>query len=105
MKEAKLPLVMALGGSVEVPTISGRARVKIAPGTQPGKILRLRGKGLPSFNGYGTGDQLINIMVYIPEKVTDEERKILESLQNSENVIPNEDTKNRIFSKLNHMFE
>lgn len=94
-----------LGGSVEVPTISGRARVKIAPGTQPGKILRLRGKGLPSFNGYGTGDQLINIMVYIPEKVNDNEQKILESLQRSENFIPNEDTKNRIFSKLNHMFE
>ena len=94
-----------LGGSVEVPTISGRARVKIAPGTQPGKILRLRGKGLPSFNGYGTGDQLINIMVYIPEKVNADEQKAFEALRNSENVMPNEDTKNRIFSKLNHMFE
>lgn len=94
-----------LGGSVEVPTISGRVRVKIAPGTQPGKILRLRGKGLPSFNGYGTGDQLINIMVYIPEQINDDERKAFESLRDSENVIPNEDTKNRIFSKLNHMFE
>ena len=94
-----------LGGSVEVPTISGRARVKIAPGTQPGKILRLRGKGLPSFNGYGTGDQLINIMVYIPEKVNAEEQKAFETLRGTENVMPNEDTKNRIFSKLNHMFE
>ncbi|MBR5333010.1 MAG: molecular chaperone DnaJ [Muribaculaceae bacterium] len=94
-----------LGGSVEVPTISGRARVKIAPGTQPGKILRLRGKGLPSMNGYGHGDQLINIMVYIPEQVNDEERAALEQLRNRENIVPTEDTKNRIFSKLNHMFE
>lgn len=94
-----------LGGSVEVPTISGRARVKIAPGTQPGKILRLRGKGLPSVNGYGTGDQLINIMVYIPEQLNKEELKAFEALKDSENVVPSNDTKNRIFSKLNHMFE
>lgn len=94
-----------LGGSVEVPTISGRARVKIAPGTQPGKILRLRGKGLPSVNGYGTGDQLINIMVYIPEQLNKDELKAFEALKDSENVIPSNDTKNRIFSKLNHMFE
>lgn len=94
-----------LGGSVEVPTISGRARVKIAPGTQPGKILRLRGKGLPSVNGYGTGDQLINIMVYIPEQLNKDELKAFEALKDSENIIPSNDTKNRIFSKLNHMFE
>lgn len=94
-----------LGGSVEVPTITGRARVKIEPGTQPGKILRLRGKGLPSVNGYGTGDQLINIMVYIPEQLSEKERKAFEALQGSENVIPSEDTKNRIFSKINHMFD
>lgn len=94
-----------LGGSVEVPTISGRARVKIAPGTQPGKILRLRGKGLPSVNGYGTGDQLINIMVYIPEQLNSEERKTFESLKDAENITPSDDTKNRIFSKLNHMFD
>ena len=94
-----------LGGSVEVPTISGRARVKIAPGTQPGKILRLRGKGLPSVNGYGTGDQLINIMVYIPEQLNSEERKAFESLKDAENITPSDDTKNRIFSKLNHMFD
>lgn len=95
----------ALGGSVEVPTISGRARVKIAPGTQPGKILRLRGKGLPSVNGYGTGDQLINIMVYIPEQLNNDERKAFEALKNSDNIVATDDTKNRIFSKLNHMFE
>lgn len=94
-----------LGGSVEVPTITGKARVKIAPGTQPGKVLRLRGKGLPSTEGYGTGDELINIMVYIPESLNSEEKAIFERLQTSENIKPNENTKNRIFSKLRHIFE
>lgn len=95
----------ALGGSVEVPTITGKARVKIAPGTQPGKVLRLRGKGLPSTEGYGTGDELINIMVYIPENLNSEEKTIFERLKTSENIKPNENTKNRIFSKLRHIFE
>jgi molecular chaperone DnaJ len=94
-----------LGGSVEVPTISGKARVKIAPGTQPGKILRLRGKGLPSPNGYGTGDQLINIMVYIPEQINSEEREIFEKLKESKNVNPPENAKQRIFSNLRHTFD
>lgn len=94
-----------LGGSVEVPTITGKARVKIAPGTQPGKVLRLRGKGLPSTEGYGTGDELINIMVYIPENLNNEEKTIFERLKTSENIKPNENTKNRIFSKLRHIFE
>ena len=56
-------------------------------------------------NGYGSGDQLINIMVYIPEQVNAEERKAFEALRDSENVVPTEETKNQIFSKLNHMFE
>lgn len=94
-----------LGGFVEVPTITGKVRVKIAPGTQPGKVLRLRGKGLPSTEGYGTGDELINIMVYIPENLNSEEKAIFERLQTSENIRPNENTTNRIFSKLRHIFE
>lgn len=93
-----------LGGSVEVPTITGRARLKIAPGTQPGKVLRLRGKGLPVPGSSAVGDELINVMVYMPEKVTDEEKKLFESLQNSPNMKPNEAEKNRIFSKLKHIF-
>lgn len=95
----------ALGGSVEVPTINGRARLKIPAGTQPGKVLRLRGKGLPSTEGYGTGDELINVMVYIPENLTDDEKKTIESLQGKPNMTPNESTKTRIFSKLKHIFE
>lgn len=94
-----------LGGSVEVPTISGKARVKIAPGTQPGKILRLRGKGLSSPNGYGTGDQLINIMIYVPEEINSEEKAIFEKLRESKNINPPENAKKRIFSNLRHLFD
>ena len=68
-------------------------------------MLRLRGKGLPSTDGYGTGDELINIMVYIPEKLSDDERKAIESLQGKPNLTPDESTKTRIFSKLKHIFD
>ncbi len=93
------------GGKVEVPTIDGHARVTIQSGTQPGKVLRLRGKGLPSTNGYGRGDMLINVMVYVPEELNSEERKAVESLKNSPNVMPSEATKNRVFSRLRHIFD
>ncbi len=95
----------ALGGSVEVPTITGRARLKIAPGTQPGKILRLRGKGLPSTDGYNTGDELINIMVYVPENLDSEEKEAIEKLRNKSNIMPTDSAKSRIFSKLRHIFD
>ena len=94
-----------LGGSVEVPTITGRARLNIAAGTQPGKVLRLRGKGLPSTEGYGTGDQLINVMVYIPEQTDDRIRNAVESIKGNPNLTPSESTKSRLFSKLKHIFE
>ena len=64
----------ALGGAVDIPTIDGKVKVKIDAGTQPGKVLRLRGKGLPSVNGYGTGDLLVNVSVYVPEALTKEIR-------------------------------
>lgn len=95
----------ALGGSVEVPTIGGRARLKIAPGTQPGKILRLRGKGLPSTEGYGTGDELVNVMVYVPETLNDEERAAIEKLSDKPDMKPSDSVKERIFSKLRHIFD
>lgn len=94
-----------LGGSVEVPTIGGRARLKIAPGTQPGKILRMRGKGIPSRETGSRGDELINVMVYIPEKLSDNERQAIESIKDSPNFVPGEDEKKRLFSKLKHIFE
>lgn len=94
-----------LGGSLEVPTISGRARLKIAPGTQPGKILRMRGKGLPSTENSSRGDELINVMIYVPENITEAQRAAFESFQGQPNFTPSEDEKRRLFSKFNHIFE
>lgn len=94
-----------MGGSVEVPTLTGRARLNIAAGTQPGKVLRLRGKGIPSPEGRGTGDELVNVMVYIPENVDDNIKSAVASLKDSKNIQPSESTKQRLFSKLKHIFE
>ena len=94
----------ALGGTAEVPTIEGRARLKIAPGTQPGKVLRLRGKGLPKMNSSVKGDLLVNVMVYVPETLSDTEKAAIESLQGALNVVPTQSTSQRIFSRLRHIF-
>lgn len=94
----------ALGGSVEVPLVEGKARLKIPAGTQPGKVLRLRGKGLPHYGSGSRGDELVNVMVYVPENLSDEERKAVESLQGQPNVTPSQSTVHRIFSKLRHIF-
>ena len=93
----------ALGDTVEVPTVEGRAKVKVEPGTQPGKVLRLRGKGLPSINGYGTGDLLVNISVYIPENLSSEEKNKLRQLQSSLNFQPNQTVKEKIFNKFRNL--
>lgn len=95
----------ALGGSVVVPTIDGKAKVTIEPGTQPGKVLRLKNKGLPSINRYGTGDLLINISVYIPEKLSDSEKQTLSGLENSPNFQPSKSVKDKIFSHFRKMFD
>lgn len=99
----------ALGGTVEIPTIDGKAKIKIEPGTQPGKVLRLRGKGLPNINRYGystgTGDLLVNVSVYIPETLTKEERQLLEKWQEAENFQPNLSLKEKIFKKFRSLFE
>ena len=79
----------ALGQSTEVPTIDGKVRIKIEPGTQSGKILRLRNKGIKDINGYGKGDQLIHVNVWTPKKLTKEEAEVLEKLRTSENFRPN----------------
>lgn len=94
-----------LGGSVEVPTVDGKVKVSISAGTQPGKVLRLRGKGLPSVNRYGTGDLLINIGVYIPENLNKEEKALIEKLENSNNVKPNASASKDFFSRFRNMFE
>ncbi len=94
-----------LGGSVEIPTITGRARINIPAGTQPGKVLRLRGKGLPDNENGGRGDELINVMVYIPEKLDDAQKATFESLKDAPNIKPTEADSKRIFSKLKHIFD
>ncbi len=71
---------ITLGTTAEIPTVDSKVKVKIEPGTQPDRILRLRGKGLPDINGYGQGDLLVRIHVWIPKKVNAEERKMLEKL-------------------------
>ncbi len=78
----------ALGTSVEVPTIAGKAKIKIPAGTQSGKVFRLKGKGLPSLNSYGVGDQLIETRIWTPKSLTDKERKLLEQLRDSDNFQP-----------------
>lgn len=94
----------ALGGTAEVPTIDGRARLKITPGTQPGKVLRLRGKGLPQMNSSVEGDLLVNVMVYVPESLNDTEKAAIESMKDAPNIIPSKTTSQRIFSRLRHIF-
>jgi molecular chaperone DnaJ len=78
-----------LGTTVEVPTIDGKVKIKIETGTQSGKILRLRGKGVGDVNGYGRGDQLIHVNVWTPKKVSDDEKEMLESMRGSDNFKPN----------------
>jgi len=94
-----------LGGSVEVPTVDGKVKVKIDPGTQPSKVLRLRGKGLPSVNRYGNGDLLVNIGVYVPENLTKDEKKMIEKLQESSNIKPSISATKDFFKRFKHMFE
>lgn len=95
----------ALGGSVVVPTIDGKVKVTIEPGTQPGKVLRLKNKGLPSINRYGTGDLLVNISVYIPENLSDSEKQTLTGLENSPNFQPSKSIKDKIFAHFRKMFD
>ena len=94
----------ALGSTAEVPTLTGKAKIKIDQGTQSGKLLRLRGKGLPSVNGYGTGDLLVNINVWTPQNLSKEEKKMLEGLRESENFKPNPAGDEKGFFEKMHQF-
>lgn len=95
----------ALGASIEVPTIKSRAKIKIEPGTQSGKMLRLKGKGLPSVQAYGTGDQFVHINVWTPKSLSKEEQATLEKLRDSENFAPNPDGKEKgFFQRVKDMF-
>jgi molecular chaperone DnaJ len=78
----------ALGTSAEIPTVDGKARIKLPPGTQGGKVLRLKGKGLPDINGYGKGDLLVNVNIWTPKHLSKDEKRLLEKLQKSDNFAP-----------------
>lgn len=94
-----------LGATVEIPTVDGKVKIKIDQGTQPGKILRLRGKGLPEVNGYGKGDLLVNINVWIPKKLSKEEQKIVEQLKKSENFVPKPSSDDKsFFNRMKNFF-
>lgn len=96
-----------LGGNVEIPTIDGsKVKIKIEPGTQPGKTLRLRGKGLPSVQGYGTGtgDLVVNISVYVPKALSKDEKKAVESFVGSDNFKGDKETKKSIFERFRNYF-
>ncbi|MCL1932652.1 MAG: molecular chaperone DnaJ [Candidatus Azobacteroides sp.] len=95
----------ALGGTIEIPTLEGKAKIKIEPGTQPGKVLRLKSKGLPSLNSYGMGDLLINIAVYVPESLTKEQKEELTQWEKSSNFQPTQSIKEKIFNRFRNIFE
>jgi len=93
------------GTQVEVPTIDGRAKIKIPAGTQSGKIFRLKGKGFPAVNSYEKGDQLIQVSVWTPQNVSPEEKAMLEKLSQSENFKPHPDKNDKnLFDKIKEMF-
>ncbi|MGN6419686.1 MAG: molecular chaperone DnaJ [Pseudobacter sp.] len=95
----------AFGTNVEVPTIDGRAKIKIPAGTQSGKIFRLKGKGFPAVNSYEKGDQLIYVNVWTPQNLTSEEKAMLEKLSNAPNFQPQPDkTDKNFFDKVREMF-
>ncbi len=95
----------AMGTTIEIPTLDGKAKVKIEPGTQAGKVLRLKGKGLPEVNSYRKGDLLVNLNVWTPQKLSKEEQEELQKLAHSPNFIPNPSQKDRsFFDKIRQFF-
>ena len=95
----------ALGTSVEIPTVSGKVKIKLDSGTQSGKTLRLKGKGVPSVEGYRTGDLLVHINVWTPQKLSKEEKKFLENCDKSDNFTPKPTNKDKsFFDKVKEMF-
>ena len=95
----------ALGVSKEIDTVTGKVRIKIDEGTQSGKILRLRGKGIPSINNYGKGDLLVHVNVWTPKTLNKEQKEFFERMQNDENFIPNpEGSDKSFFEKVKDMF-
>jgi molecular chaperone DnaJ len=99
----------ALGTEVDIPTLNGRARLKIEPGTQSGRILRMRDKGIPRLNGGGVGDQLVRVNVWVPTKLTKEDKELLKNLSKSEDMKPREGDRSAhsdrsFFARMKDMF-
>ena len=93
------------GANPEVPTIDGRAKLKIPAGTQSGKIFRLKGKGFPSLNSYERGDQLVHVNVWTPQELTNEEKQMMEKLKEAKNFQPQPEKGDKsFFSKVKEMF-
>lgn len=96
----------ALGTSVDVPTLEGKARIKIEPGTQAGRLLRLKGKGLPSLNSYGKGDMLVTLNVWTPRNLNRSEKEILEKFQQSDNFKPQPNARDKgFFDRMREYFQ
>ena len=94
-----------LGGEVEVPTVEGKAKIKIAPGTHAGKVLRLRGKGIPDVNGYGRGDIMVVVDITIPTALTSEEKKLVRELAEKPHFKDAESVENQnIFERMKNFF-
>ena len=95
----------AMGTSIEIPTLTGKAKVKLEQGTPSGKVLRLKGKGLPEVNGYGRGDLLVCVNVWVPKSLTREEKELLQKLDASPNFQPNPTKQERgFFDKMKDLF-
>lgn len=97
----------ALGGEVEVPTLAGKARVTIEPGTPPGRMLRMRERGIPHLNNYGRGDQLVRVQVWVPRKLSASEKELLKELGRSEHIQPTEEERRKersFFEKVKDVF-
>lgn len=95
----------ALGGNAEIPLVDSKAKIKIDAGTQSGKILRLRGKGIPDVNGYGRGDLLVNINIWTPQKLSESEKLALAKLRDSEHFQPKPTSKDKgFFDRVKEMF-
>ena len=96
----------ALGTQVEIPTIDGKVKIKIDPGTQGGKMLRLKGKGIPEINGYGKGDLLVDVNIYTPANLSADEKKLMEQLKTAKNFQPNLNKKEKsFFDRMKEYFE
>ena len=91
---------------MEVPTLDGKVKIKIEPGTQPGKVMRIRGKGLPVVQGYGygIGDLIVNIGIYIPETLDKEEKQMFERMRGSDNMQPSATSRSNFFNRFKKIF-